>query len=482
MPRTSMRKRAAIVCLLLALTGCAAGGSDVPLWDTLAVEEEAGTAEAPTESVGVYVDTTPSMQGFVTRKDGEEGAANYYVTCLDEIDKMLALDYDPEDICYYRVDTPLWEVPENALKEAMEASYYVSSDSLEGRRGYERAKSAEGSGYASPCLSAALKEGKAQDLFILITDFYENDAQTSVLLEAIKETALDDGEKVFGLVGVRAGFRGKIYDSGADGKTVDYGMDEDAYRPFYVIVRGYPETVADFCGRLKERLNAPDGACESSVFYQETFTGLDYRDFGGCESYWKGFLWYNGLTVAVNASAELPVFEYQKADGEREALFSYSVPKARQEEFHRLADEIGTPEAVDLGTGEQELERLNCLTLNPSAARWSAEESSFVTADGGGDLFEIGRVYYDRASETLYVGLRLAEERLQAGIWRLQWQTAADTETDELPWWREWNCENGTWDYSKTERLNDYVDAMTKTLSQAEQCVLSGAVYLNVEG
>lgn len=466
--------------LLLILVGCSKPQS-FTIQDTLPEKED--NVGAKTGSVGIYMDVTPSMEGFLARPDA---ADNHYITCLDEISRIISVDYDSSAVSYYRVDTPVWKTNENVLLEAKNAAYYeFSSDSLSQERGYQKMQ--DGDKYNSPCLSIAIELGKSEDLFVLITDFYENtnhttnDTQVTTLINSLKSARdLSDG-KVYGIVAIRSGFAGKIYDAGPNGETVIYGMEEEKNRPFYVIVRGYPEIVDTFCDRLKERLNLSQDACNSYVFSRDTFC-LDYRDFDGYKKkYDKHLLWNDGDIVTINSAVDMSVFSYRKGDSpqDRVLVFSYLIPTDAKEYFQGLIEKNGILTTTEIGEEVREVHQIDCSSDKKTACSWSGKDGSFLMNDAE-PPFEIAGVYCEKDADMLYVKLHLMESKLLNGIWRIQWESHAETERENVqPWWYEWNCKNRSDDYSKTERLTDYFASMMQNLEEIPP-FLEGVLYLTV--
>lgn len=420
------------------------------------------------KTVGVYVDTTPSMKGF-TAQDTED-RKNYYSLCLKEIDAMISAGYGGGQISYYRVDTPLWETSENVLLKALREDYYVNSAYFLPLADYQ--KIGEDEGYQCPCLTRALESGLEKDLFILITDLYENQPYESQFIKSIREAAdLGDG-KAFGLVGIQSGYQGVIRDIGPYGDSESYGEDGNSYRPVYVIVRGYPETVRDFCKELKSRLNTPDGSCEIFVL-DESLQALDYRNFTGCKDYGSGCLWLDRM-ISINETESMDLYELQKRSGKQTLYFSFTVPEERRDAFQKLAADHGTLEVPNSVLGEQPMYRLRCLSQERTAL-WSKEAGTFEPA-GNGDSFHIARVYYDTGAGNLYIALELTADRFSKGVWKLEWENTASQ--NESPWWKEWSYQNGSQDYSKTEQLQDCVEAMAGRRNGT--LFLQGTIYLEV--
>ena len=127
-----MKRRLGKSILLLALcvsfAGCGTGMTEnLNLEDTLPIQDIKSSDDCFTiKKVGVYLDVTPSMAGFLGM-DTEEYEAlvpqTKYEICVDEVNKILAVQYDRNQMAYYRVDTPLWLAEENVLKEANKKEY-----------------------------------------------------------------------------------------------------------------------------------------------------------------------------------------------------------------------------------------------------------------------------------------------------------------------------------------------------------------------
>lgn len=493
---------AVLLLILLVLIGCGHQDgdpvADVSLQDLLE-RAAAPVSAAGVGTVGVYVDVTTSMRGFL---DGSGKTDTLYSLCLNTLGRQIASNY--ENVTFYRVDTPLWKViePEDVLEKARNTSYYKKSETFPKGK-YDRLKEVDGygNGYDSLCLTAALEEGTSHDLFILITDLYENSIGTNTnansFISKIQQlTDLNDG-KVFGLIGVKSIFAGPIYDTGPNGTSVYYGVDSPSYRPFYILLRGYPEHVQDFCETLGKRLEALDAErgtdYEISAFYEAPFWGLDYTAWKECANQLspkKKFLWQEDLTVTVRDAAhpadtrELPVFGYQmsgKNAFQDHLYFAYSIAPPQREGFHMLAQEIGENASVSfLPEGKKVLCELPCLVREQNMRHWDGKA---FDSDGRKDAFEVCRLYYDREEETLYAELSLDRTRLCGGLWRLDWKHVLEPrENASNSWLTDWQSPEGeNADYSKTERLLDYAAPILKKMSDTESCVLHGTVYLNIQ-
>lgn len=467
------------ILALLLLNGCCGGGETKVCKDSLTPIKQTGIIFPETSSVGIYVDTTPSMKGFLCTQRSTS-TPHYYTICLDAIRNMVAAKYKKENVSFYRVDTSVWKVSENALTEAKYSSYYVASESFEKSRGYINISG--GNDYSYPCLTSALQNGEAEDLFILITDLYENDSDNADgLINEFQRLAGIDDNKVFGFFGVRTQFAGEVFDIGPDSLTVEYGVDQDEFRPFYVLVRGYPNEVKDLFDNLEKRLNIPAKNYFKAIF-SPSFQGLDYQNFNSCIIDDK-VIWEKGnAKVEINGEKELPVYDFL---GKRdvlsdEMLFSYLVPEFLRAEFATIAEASGDKESVLIGSAEKQVYRLAIPVRETQISRWSDGEQEFEDLTEARGSFTVSSLFYEPDEGLLYVGLKISG--FTQGIWRLQWRNAVK-QVEEPPIWLEsWGSYSGSDDCSKTERLGDYVNAIMFHAMQEEQCILNGNIYLNVRG
>lgn len=469
------------ILILLFLGGCKWIDKPPKVYkDALESVDQADPISIETLSVGIYVDTTSSMKGFLCTQRAAN-TPNYYTLCLNEIENMVAAGYKEENTFFYRADTSIWSVPENVLVEAKKSEYYVSSESLKESRKYDNISG--GDGYSYPCLTAALHNGQNEDFFILITDLYENESDNAgKLINAFRELAETDDDKVFGLFAVRTQYAGTVHDIGPDNLKIEYGLDQDAFRPFYVVVRGYPDAVCTFFDKLEERLHIPDGDYAREIFYTPSFQGLDYQNFNNCILDDK-LIWEQGnAKVLINERNELPVYDYRGVlDAlSDEMLFSYLVPDNLRKEFADLAGEYGSMETVSIGNDDRQVYRLEIPASETQISRWSDGDQEFQSQTVAHSSFTVSSLFYDAEWEMLYAGLKISG--FTQGIWRLQWRNAVNQGDEASAWWKEWGSYGGSDDYSKTERLDDYVIAIKGSITQQELRILNGSIYLNVKG
>ena len=89
---------------------------------------------------------------------------------------------------------------------------------------------------------------------MIVTDLYQDRADIGRIFQAIKSTVFPLKRSV-GIVAVRSGFRGVIYDIGPRGLSQTWvsGGDAARYRPFYILVIGTRGNVAHYLDELFKR-------------------------------------------------------------------------------------------------------------------------------------------------------------------------------------------------------------------------------------
>ena len=165
----------------------------------------------------VYLDATPSMQGFST-----PGSAGQYGIFLQELELALQQGWNSTDAQWFSFGTrrdPIGQRP--AYQPATNPSFYGRSGFLDTR------------------IDIALEDVSPSSLIIVVTDLFQQDADISLLIEKIKQKVLPN-HLAFAIVGARAEFKGTIYDVGQQKLSFPWDSkgDPNRYRPFYALIIG----------------------------------------------------------------------------------------------------------------------------------------------------------------------------------------------------------------------------------------------------
>lgn len=467
--------------VLLFLSACV-NNTEVNLKDQLPENIIKTQENYETRSVAVYMDCTPSMDGFLDEDSQNFGFNNRYQNCLKQLDVWLAGRIDAQFISNYRVDTAIWKVDEDVLDKAQKKIYYQNTEEYYTNMTGIMNVRGELPSYENPCLSWAIQDSAGSDLFLLVTDMYENLANADKLVASLKAMVNENKKdgKVFGIIGVRSRYAGIIRDFGVNGVKVEYGMDEPGDRQFFVIVRGYPLIVQKLCEDLKKSIGAGEQDYQYQIFFEEDLQGLDYRNFDTCKTLENKHFWQSNLSVSINDDGKLPL--YLCENEMPYVTFSYNVPDEAAESFQQLIKRKGEEVSVDLGfCGMMDLYEIDCEVLYEEEMRWEKAAQIFGPLSEDKRCFDISGVYIDVAAKKMYIKMNLFKDRMPAEILKLRWQCCIENEeTDAKSQWNDWSCPLEGGDSGKTQYLNDYIAAFQNSdEEEVNTCFLDGTVYID---
>lgn len=483
------------IVLSCVFVGCA---RETVLYDQLeTLPDEPSQRVKVEEQIGIYVDVTLSMKGFLGSQEESFKKLVHttrYMICLDELNTIIAEKFDEEDIEKYRVDTLLWEVDksENIFLKAQKTDYYQNSLNHETVYLPSEISENERASYGNPCLAEALLNCVNDDFSIFVTDFYENDRASDKVINALKKNMKSDGvyEKTVGVIGIRSEFAGDIYDLSESEKVVEYGVKEEycskddiSYRQFFIIVIGEPEKVREFCRDVQENMNLDDDELQYIVFHQNEVYGLDYKDFDQCftrDQDSDNKFWENGV-VKVDES-NFPIYDYKNlTEGEREVLVSYSVTgdmlikELQQGSF----DKLPLPYIKE----EKELVEIPCVSDEMEISIWNPDSNAFEAEKNISEFFYIKEVYYSPKEERIYVCFAINEnsgEIYVQSYLKLHGKVFLEEMGEmNVDWIEDWNLKNGDQDYGKTKNLKKFADALIGEMPEKERLLLDFSFYIH---
>ena len=470
--------------------------------DTLPVmaDEPKNNYEKPNK-IGIYVDTTPSMQGFLGMQEQfykDIVNETVYAACLDEIDNLISSSYDVDNIEYYRVDTPLWRTEENVLRMARTFSYYddhfYTDDKEENYEMIDLIKY-DGVRYESYCLANALLNCVQDDFSVIVTDFYENEVASSEVTAALKKNMSfsADADRTIGIVGMKSEFAGQIYDLPGEAHPISYGIIDSAgtaedivYRQFFVLVIGEPNEVSTFCNSLQKRMGLEAGKCVSEVFYEDELYGLDYQDYEECFSRSDGLNNYfmPGKEMSINdkKNSKQYIYIYKNIkEMSREIIVSYKVNtesfKKRFQKEEPVKVSLSVPDPC-----EKELIEIPFVVENSKVSVWDSEKG-FVVSEGYEGMFQIQHIYYSPQENHVYVVFQIINEKtLTGGIKFYGKISECSNGKEELCSWVDaWNFYKQKPSYEKTWRLKDYVIAIENEMPERNLGLIEFAFYIYLD-
>ncbi len=476
--------------LSVLLAGCSPGMTkNLNLEDTLPVRDiEVSDDGFTVKSVGVYLDVTPSMDGFLGMGTEEYEAVvpeTRYEICMDEINKILARQYNREQVTYYRVDTPLWKTEENVLKEAREKEYYQNSKNNEEIYIIVDWIDEDGEDYDSLCLTNALLNCKEDDFSVLITDFHENKGTGDEVISALKKNV--ESGKTIGIVGIRSEFAGTVYDYDLDGRREEYGIIEGevsaediCYRQFYVIAVGRAEVVGKFCEDVRKSMRLDKENIKSILFYKDELHGMDYRAFNEClirsnERKWR---FIPNASIRINDGESLDVFDYCNRGGEKkELIVCYNV------EEEALKTELANGEKCVTTISElqtMELVKVPFYMKEQALSHWNSEQADFEREENLAGSFNVEHVYYAPGEGVLYIVFDVSENELPQGYIKLSGEIHLKRQnTLDTGWVKDWDFAYGERNMGKTKNLEHYMNAIKDNMPKRNDLLLDFVFYMN---
>ena len=302
--------------IILSISCCLFGCGNISYVDDISaeiIEDEQPQKESEVKTIGVYVDATPSMEGYLGwhrnspnkkyPKPTEQQEKDYknivqdtiYYLVLNKINNNISSSYIAT-VRYYSIDTTLWITALNTLTEAQDYKFYRDSkdkneDISEDKNRYKMVdeyKENYSSAYVEPSISFAVENAVKEDLAVIITDLYENNKNSNQLINSLKNSAQKKGKDGgVALIGVKSQYAGRVYDI-EGGLERDYGIIEEEgevteqnikYRPFYIIVIGNSEKVKAFVEAFKNDMDVENVQMEYTLQCDTEIYGLDYNDY-----------------------------------------------------------------------------------------------------------------------------------------------------------------------------------------------------------
>ncbi len=450
------------------------------------------------EKIGIYVDVTPSMQGFLGMDKSfykNLVKETKYMVCLDEINNIVSSQYINNQINYYRVDTPLWRTKENVLVKAKNFDYYINSSRFDADYECIDLIKDDGEEYKSFCLANALLNCQEDDFSLIVTDMYENKAASDEVIKALKANmCLEDGSnRTIGIVGIKSEFAGYVYDITNSDEAIEYGLlsadaslEDVQFRQFYIIAIGNYDIVSEFCKHLRENMNLGNLEIKSAVFYEEELYGID------CASFNKCFTRYNGKRYKLfedekiwinNRSQSINVYEYiNKTEKLMDIVVGYNVNNNSLE--------------TELLKGERKEERLPnfkekkelidvpfCFENQKNAIK-KKNSNIFELDDNLRDVFDIKKLYYCPKEKLLYVWFQITNSDLPIGTIKLYGQIKKQDSVEKEQRWEwvdDWNLTNWEYDCEKTKYLKEYFNTMEAQIPIRNQIMVEFVFYINIK-
>lgn len=230
---------------LLTLGACAAPTNKAPQFVTDSSFTTNGVPSTRAKSVDLCIDGTTSMEGFA--KD----PSSAYLKLLYGLEGVVQNGLNARVDGFYKFGKRIRKISREEFRKIADPSFYRERGIFEQTRielVFDLLRStAEESGVPAPKSqgSRMLKQGNGADIVIVATDLFEQDSDTNLVVETIKNRCLTKGCSV-GLIPVPSQFDGMVYDT----KSGDYRYRStdgkpNTYRPFYLLFFGDQDKIID---------------------------------------------------------------------------------------------------------------------------------------------------------------------------------------------------------------------------------------------
>lgn len=271
--KTFIRIRATFVfvgiCLFsLFLLGACTERTHVPPPSTKSLETQTPEPVSKTINAAIYIDSSGSMEGFVTR-----GSETFYKLTLKIVRSVIKSGWDINKFSAYKFGENVRKIDESEYVKALTPSFY---------KGQESSKSTKIDGVFE-------EKGicEPNSLAVVVTDLFQNRADLQSVLDRLKQRCLMRNYSI-GVVGVKGQFDGNVCEVGERNNCFPYTELNryERFRPFYLLVLGkhsdivkFMESLIQLCSFIrKEHLSLFSPSVVDPV---GSFEGVSYDDLKG---------------------------------------------------------------------------------------------------------------------------------------------------------------------------------------------------------
>lgn len=261
-------KRSWIQSLLTAIAVALFLAACVPVQVNLTCDLANTGANSSSDSFGikVYIDGTPSMQGFVSNNNSR------YVQTLEKLLSLVGveptgLDNQPRSFSgdpeFFRLGQQqnderkkVQKITRNQYRQAQLKDFYTGIAS-----GLPLLEVSQINAALSPPAKGT------NELAIIVTDLYQDEDDTNQIVNSIEKYLDAAGRNgAVGLLGIRSEFNGRVYTEALAGVgEFDYNSRGQALRPFYILLIGQLDEVHFYLDKLQNDLDFSQGI-EAVIF------------------------------------------------------------------------------------------------------------------------------------------------------------------------------------------------------------------------
>jgi hypothetical protein len=181
----------------------------------------------------IQIDGTPSMQGFTKNFTNSR-----YAQTLDLLDRASTTTWKTSQVQYFRFGTAKQQIDRQAYLQAKLPGFYTGENPV----------------FRVSQIESAIAPPAIDKISIIVTDLYQKNSDTNLVLKRLKEDYLQKGYAV-GILAIRSEFDGIIYDVGIKNTQFAYstqGKKIEQFRPFYVLVLGSYGNISNYFDEIKK--------------------------------------------------------------------------------------------------------------------------------------------------------------------------------------------------------------------------------------
>lgn len=493
------------------LLGCTAGSPYLVYVkddDMEAAEKKETKSAMDVESVGVYVDATPSIEGFIgwgsysptptyicasgkqEKEYNELVPLTVYRRCLRQINNIISSNFLTEDIRFYCMDTTLWQTENNVLEKAEEHVFYQNSRDKEGYIMVDEFADQYDSSYSSPSVSYAIQHSSEEDFAIVITDLCENGNNANELIKQLKRIRTEREDEVsIELLGIKSEFAGRVYDiMGVSNQN--YGVVEEErevtegdikFRPFYIILIGGKEQITLFTDELYRNIDVGSIQIEKVLFDDYEMSGLDYRDYMGYEA--DNFLHMQISDIDIYNEEELTDLKLvditsKELENQEKIYLFYDISSDNLKDY--LKEKKGESKQVGVDDAKEDgWEIKDCVAEQVQVLTYTVEEEKFYD-ENIKDALKVDAIYLLKNREQIVIECSLYKNEIEGGIYKFSGKVYVKKQGKEEEWIQEWNSSSNTFEGEKTQNLNNYYNAIRNAFTTDEQNIVNFSFYFRI--
>jgi hypothetical protein len=240
----------------LALVGCGGCGSGTPRHDLPAIDvsdillQKATTAPRPF-GVDVFVDATPSMEGFAASPDST------YNSFLEDLEGLfVSAVRNVSNIRFFKFGESIREISRDEFRGSRNPGFYhepgiFRDTNIELVLSRERTPAPAASATPPRPAAPAAEDGRAGSrVTVVVTDLFQKDQDVNVVVRQIRDGCLALPECSVGILAIPSAFDGMVHDARVPSFPYRSTAAPATFRPFYLLMFGPQEQLLQFADAL----------------------------------------------------------------------------------------------------------------------------------------------------------------------------------------------------------------------------------------